>query len=217
MIVALAIALPALLVPHLRKGQQFHYRTTWTRRLDHPVLAGAKPLESSVAYTVSIADASPAHLSWVRRYTGGDNATMKFTSDASGTVVDKTSGQPIGLPVIFYNSTLLGQPAEALRPGQTWSNSISHPAATEHWTSTVEEANATTGVVRLHVSFEGHSASSFAGDKYSREQREDGVVVFAHGVMTKLSLRGREVTTYAGERRFTHALAVETSLQDPSP
>lgn len=104
-----------------------------------------------------------------------------------------------------------------MQPSATWKNSIAHPSGTEYWTATVEQANPATGLVRLHVIFQAHGESGFAADKYSRDQREDGEIVFVHGIMTKLSLQGRETTTYPQHGRYSNSLAVETSLQDPLP
>lgn len=214
MLLVAALTLPALLAPQVRTGEQLRYRTTWTRQLNSPRLAGMGPSVSGVTYTVTVSDASPAHVSWTRRYTSGASSLLKFASDSSGQVVDRDSGKVAGLPVFIYNAALLGQPPGVLRPGATWTNSIHHPGADELWTSTVEEANASTGTVRLRLSFQGRGSAGFNGDKYSRHQREAGEAVFVHGVMTLLSLRGRETTTYP-ESRITNAVAIETRLEAP--
>ncbi len=214
MLMLAALALPALLAPQVRTGQQLHYRTTWTRQISGPQLAGVRPNVSGVAYTVTVSDASPAHVSWSRQYTGGSNSALKFASDLSGQVIDRGSGKAAGLPVFIYNAALLGQPPAVLHPGVTWTNSIHHPGGDELWTSTVEEAIASTGAVRLRLSFQGHASAGFNGDKYVRDQREYGAAIFVHGVMTELSLQGRETTTYP-ESRITNAVAIETRLEDP--
>jgi len=214
MMLLAAAALPALLTPQVRAGEQLRYRTTWTRQINGPRLAGTSPSVSGVTYTVTVSDGSPSHVTWARQYTGGSNTRLKFASDTSGHVVDRESGKTAGIPVFIYNTALLGQPPTVLRPGSAWTNSIHHPGVDEVWTSTVVEANAETGTVRLRLSFHGHSSSGFNGDKFSRDQREDGQAVFVRGVMTALSLQGRETTTYP-ESRITDAIAVETRLEQP--
>ncbi len=207
-----AIILPALLTPRIHNGERFHYHTTWTRQINGPRLAGAAPDVSAVTYTVTVTSASPAQISWTRQYSGG--SVLQFASDSSGQVTDRGSGKIAGLPVFIYNTALLGQPPAVLRPGVTWTNSIHHATGDELWTSTVNEADALTGTVRLRLSFQGHSSSGFNGDKYRRDQREDGEAVFVHGVMTVLSLQGRQTTTYP-ESRVTNAVAIETRLDGP--
>lgn len=214
MIALAAVALPALLTPQVRAGEQLRYRTTWTRQLNSPRLASMRPSVSGVTYTVTVSGASLAGVSWTRHYTSGGNSLLKFASDSSGQVVDRDSGKVAGLPVFIYNTALLGQPPSVLRPGATWTNAIHHPGADELWTITVREAIASTGTVRLRLSFQGHAGAGFNGDKYSRDQREQGEAVFVHGVMTSLSLRGWETTTYP-ESQITNAVAIETRLEAP--
>ncbi len=209
-----AVALPALLAPQVRTGQQLRYHTTWTRQINGPQLAAASPTVTGVTYTVTVSDGSPAHVSWTRRYTGGSNSLLKFASDISGQVVDRDSGKAAGLPVFIYNTALLGQPPGLLRPGVSWTNSIHHGGAYELWSSTVTDANAATGLVRLRLSFQGHSGSGFIGDKYLRDQREDGEAVFVHGIMTKLTLQGAETIT-STQSRIVETVAIETQLEDP--
>ncbi len=209
-----AVALPALLAPQVRTGQQLRYHTTWTRQLSSPQLTSARPTVTGVTYTVTVLDGSPARVSWTRQYTGGTNAHLDFVSDPSGRVIDRDSGKAAGLPVFIYNTALLGRPPAILRAGVTWTNAIHHIGADEFWTSTVQETNASTGTVRLRLSFQGHSSSGFNGDKYVRDRREDGAAVFVHGVMTELSLQGRETITYP-ESRITNAVTIETRLEDP--
>lgn len=177
-----------------------------------PALAGA-PIQTGVDYTVTVTGAPPGRVSWTRQYTGGSNTVLKFSSDASGHVVDSKGGKNSDLPVFIYNSALLGDPPRTLRPGVTWTNTIRHTLSDEIWTSTVTEANPLTKTVRLRLHFEGHASVGFRGDKYSQEQVEDGEAVFVQGVMTKLSLQGRETTIYP-ERRVTEAVAMETRLED---
>jgi len=212
MILLAAVALPALLAPRVRTGEQLRYHTTWTRQPNGPQLAGG-PIVTGVDYTVTVSDGSRAHVSWTRKYTSGSISLLKFASDISGQVIDRNSGKAAGLPVFIYNTALLGQPPSVLRPGGTWTNSIHHVTSNEIWTSTVEEANASTGTVRLRLSFEGHSGSAL-GEKYQLSQREDGEAVFVHGIMTKLALRGSETTTSA-QSRIIEAVAIETRLEDP--
>ena len=183
-----ALALPALLTPQVHAGERLHYRTTWTREMNGPLLAGMKPSVSGADYTVTVSDASPAHVSWTRQYTG--------------------------MPVFVYDTALLGQPPAALNLGATWTNVIHHPGGDELWTSTVEEANAATGTVRLRLSFESHGSSGFNGDKSASDRREDGQAVFVQGIMTQLSLQGRETTT-SPQLRITNAVAIETRLEGP--
>lgn len=47
-----------------------------------------------------------------------------------------------------------------------------------------------------------------------QDEREDGEVAFVRGVMTKLSLQGRQISTLP-QKRFTEAFTIETSLEDP--
>lgn len=209
-----ALMLPALLVAQVRTGEQLHYRTTWTRRLNGPQFAGSAPMQTQVSYTTIVTGADPAHVSWTRRYTGNSNTVLRFSRDAAGNVVDPESGKNAGLPTFVYNSSLLGPPPAVLRTGASWSNTLHHKTAQESWTSTVMEANAITGTVRLHLRFQGHDEAGFTGDKYVRDQREDGEAIFVRGVMTKLSLHGYETMVYS-DRRFVNSVAIETRLEDP--
>lgn len=180
--------------------------------MDAPVLAGFKPTQSGVAYTVLVSDPSASHLAWTRQYSGSGEV-LKFSSDQSGKVIGENR-QVVALPVFVYSSTLLGQPPGTLSPGATWTNTIRHPTSTEYWTTTVAEVNPATGMVRLHISFQGSGEAGFAGGKGSQDQREDGEALFVHGIMTRLSLAGRETTTYPDRRRITNAVAIETRLED---
>lgn len=180
--------------------------------MDAPLLAGFKPTQSGVAYTVMVGDATASHLTWTRQY-AGTGEVMRFTSDQSGKVIGENR-QAVALPVFVYSSTLLGQPPGILSPGTTWTNTIRHPTSTEYWTTTVTELNPATGLVRLHLSFQGSGEAGFAGDKGTQDQREDGEAVFVHGIMTRLSLAGRETSTYPDRRRITNAVAIETRLED---
>jgi len=209
-----ALMLPALLVPQVHTGQHLHYRTTWTRQLNGPQLAGSIPIQTQVVYTVMVSDSAPAHVSWTRQYTGNSNTRLKFLRDGEGNVVDPQSGKSANLPVFIYNAALLGHPPAVLSAGSTWTNTIHHPTATEFWTSTVEAIDAPTQTLRLRLSFRGHDEAGSAGDKYVRDQRDDGEAVFVRGVLTKLSLHGAETTAYP-DRRLTYSVAIETRLEDP--
>lgn len=211
MISLAAAVLPALLAPNVRKGQQLHYHTTWTRQTHAPALAGS-PILTGVDYTVTVLDVTGTSVSWNRKYTGGSDALLKFSSDASGQVVDRSGRKAAELPVFIYNSALLGNPPQQLRRGATWTNTIHRAASQELWTSTVEEADPLTRTVRLRLTFRGHSEVGGGGATYSEEQSEAGEAVFVQGVMTKLSMQGRETTVYP-ERRITESVAIETRLE----
>lgn len=213
MIVLAAAVLPALLTPNVHAGQHLHYRTTWTRQMHGPALAGS-PIVTGVRYTVTVMGVSGGNVSWDRQYTSGSGTLLKFSSDASGQVLDRAGVKAVELPVFVYNSGLLGRPPAELRPGVSWTNTIHHPTSEEFWTSTVEEADPVNGTLRLRLAFEGHGDVGFRGDKYSQEQRETGEAVFVHGILTTLSLRGSETTIYP-QRRITEAVAMDTRLEEP--
>lgn len=213
MIVLAALALPALLAPQVQSGQQLHYHTTWTSVINSPQSAGAKPAPVERTYTVNVSRASGGRLSWTRQYNAAAEPLLRFSSDASGEVVNRNNKKASGVPDFVYDAALLGPPPETLQPGVTWTNAIRQPGADAFWTSTVEEANAATGVVRLRLSFQSHGARGFQGDKSIRDQREDGEAVFVHGVMTKLALQGRETTT-TPQSSIVQAVAIETQLEN---
>jgi hypothetical protein len=152
MIMLAAVVLPALLAPQVRTGQQLHYRTTWTTVMNGPQVAGVKPAPVERTYTISVSAASAGQLSWTQQDTAGADQLLQFSSDASGEVVDRNSHKATGVPDFVYDAALLGEPPELLRPGATWTNAIRQRGADAFWTSTVEEANPATGVLRLRLS-----------------------------------------------------------------
>ncbi len=213
MIMLAALALPALLTPQVHPGQQLHYQTTWTSVMNSPQAAGTKPEPVRRTYTVNVSGASGGQLSWTQQYNAAAEPLLKFSSDASGEVVDRNNQKASGVPDFVYNASLLGHPPEALQPGVRWTNAIRQPGSDAFWTSTVEEVNAATGVVRLRLSFQSQGARGFQGDKSIQDEREDGEAVFVHGVMTKLALQGRETTTTA-QSRIVQAVAIDTQLEN---
>jgi hypothetical protein len=214
MMMLAAVVLPALLAPQVRTGQQLHYHTTWTTVANGPQVAGVKPAPVERTYTVRVSDASAGQLSWTQQYTPGPDQLLKFSSDASGEVVDRNSHKATGVPGFVYDAALLGQPPDILRPGATWTNAIRQPGSDAFWTSTVEEANPATGVVRLRLIFQSRGERGLRGDKSVQDEREDGEALFVRGIMTKLSLQGRQIVTLP-QRRFTDAFTIETHLEDP--
>src|SRR5581483_3469515 len=158
-----AVVLPALLAPQVRTGQQLRYRTTVTRQMNAPQVAGSRPSVTDGSYTVTVSDATPPDGSLSHQY--------------------------------MYDAALLGRPPSVLQPGVTWTNSIHNVASDDIWSSTVEEANPATGVVRLRLSFQSRGERGFRGDKSMQDEREDGEAIFVRGIMTKLSLQGRQIVT----------------------
>lgn len=138
--------------------------------------------------------------------------TKPTSSDETKTVTVSDASRAL----FAYDPAKLGQPPEVLRPGATWTNTIHKTSGDELWTSTIEEANAATGVVRLRLTFQSNGEDGFRGDKSRHDQREDGEAVFVHGVLTKLSLQGRQtmITPQGRFSRMNYAVATETSLED---
>jgi hypothetical protein len=134
--------------------------------------------------------------------------TKPASSDETNTVTVSDASRAL----FAYDPAMLGQPPEVLRPGVTWTNAIHQPSGDQLWTSTVEEANTATGVVRLRLTFQSNGERGFRGDKSRQDQREDGEAVFVRGVLTKISLQGRQ-TTITPQRRISSAVSTETSLE----
>lgn len=191
-------SLPALLIPQVHSGQQLQYRVI--RSSDQLSLGfghnSRRPGDTS--YSEVISSATPSAISWMRQYTNFRDYSDRFAIDSGGTVTFSTTGQPAHIEAFAYNTALFGKPPAALTIGAHWDNTVfrqvSGLAWTDYWSVTVADMQPGNGLVRLHLAFVRRSNDrGFYSDQLTDGQ-QDGDVVFVHGIMTKLSMRGYSTT-----------------------